>query len=482
MAEATAYRNELNQLRGSRNQAVRTAAVMNMLAEVAGGRKRKGPCVMTETTPIILQEYLELHAADLADRLQRLEPEEARALLRQLPAAKAAAALTELDADRVADLLGAFESAQLAEIIEAVAPADAADLLLSLPPGVRRETLAKLPASSAESVRALLRYPEDTAGGIMSNRFIALGEAMSVEEVRELLRARAQEERTESIAYLYVTDAQQRLVGIVSMRDLVFRRAERRMNEIMNREVKFVRVDTDQEELARQFEHYHYLGLPVLDAAGKLMGVVKASDALEVAREEATEDMQLMVGLSGQERALTPWRKSIRTRLPWLYINLATAFLAALMVGVFEDTIAQWTALAIFLPIVAGQGGNAGMQTLTVIIRDLALGELAPGDGRRALRKEIILGLLNGLAIGVVVGLIGWWWKGSLTLGIVVGVAMLLNQLAGAMSGVLIPLGLRALRLDPALASSIFLTTVTDVGGFFFFLGLATLGLKWLGV
>jgi magnesium transporter len=239
------------------------------------------------------------------------------------------------------------------------------------------------------------------------------------------------------------------------MRDLVFRRSERRMNEIMNREVKFVRVDTDREELARQFEHYYYLGLPVLDATGRLVGVVKASDALEVAREEANEDMQLMVGLSGQEHALTPWKKSIRTRLPWLYINLATTFLAALMVGVFEDSIAQWTALAIFLPIVAGQRGNAGMQTLTVIIRDLALGELAPGDGRRASRKEIILGLLNGLAIGVVVGAIGWWWKGSFTLGIVVGVAMLLNQLAGAMFGVLIPLGLRALRLDPALASSI---------------------------
>jgi len=299
--------------------------------------------------------------------------------------------------------------------------------------------------------------------------------------VRDLLRGRAQEERTEDIAYLYVTDAAQRLVGIVSLRDLVFRRAERRMGEIMNREVKFVRADADQEELARQFEHYHYLGLPVLDAEGKLVGVVKASDALEVAAKEATEDMQLMVGLSGEERALTPWQHSIKRRLPWLYINLGTAFLAAFVVGLFEDAIAKWTALAIFLPIVAGQGGNAGMQTLTVIIRDLALGELAPGDGRRALVKEIILGLLNGLAIGVVVGLIGWWWKGSLTLGVVACGAMLLNQLAAAASGVLIPLGLKSLRLDPALASSIFLTTVTDVAGFFFFLGLATMGLKWLG-
>lgn len=186
-----------------------------------------------------------------------------------------------------------------------------------------------------------------------------------------------------------------------------------------------------------------------------------------------------MVGLSGEEHASTPWPNSVKRRLPWLYINLGTAFLAAFVVGLFEHTIAQWTALAVFLPIVAGQGGNAGMQTLTVIIRDLALGELAPGDGRRALLKEILLGLLHGVAIGLVVGLIGWLWKGSLLLGVVAGAAMLLNQLAAAISGVLIPLGLRAFRLDPALASSIFLTTVTDVAGFFFFLGLATAGLKW---
>jgi len=436
---------------------------------------------MNDTTPVYLEEYLKLHAADLADRLQRLAVEEAHALLRELPADKAAAALAEVEEAKLPELLTAFDAGQLAGILQRIAPDDAADLLQQLSPAARREALAKLPVESADGLRALLRYPEDSAGGVMTNRFIALREDMTVEEVRELLRARAQEERSEDIAYLYVTDAAQRLVGIVSLRDLVFRRAERRMGEIINRDVKFVRADADQETVAQQFEHYHYLGLPVLDADGKLVGVVKASDALEVAAREATEDMQLMVGLSGEERALTPWQHSVKRRLPWLYINLATAFLAAFVVGLFEDTIAKWTALAIFLPIVAGQGGNAGMQTLTVIIRDLALGELAPGDGRRALVKEIILGLLNGLAIGIVVGLIGWWWKGSLMLGLVACAAMLLNQLAAAMSGVLIPLGLKSLRLDPALASSIFLTTVTDVAGFFFFLGLATAGLKWFG-
>ncbi len=437
---------------------------------------------MNETMPVPLEEYLELHPADLADRLQRLDADDAHALLQQLPAKKVAAALAEVEQDRLPDFLGTFDAAQLAKILSYLAPDVAADLLQQLAAGIRRDALAKLPGEFAEGVRKLLRYPEDTAGGVMTNRFIALRDEMTVEEVRELLRARAQEERTEDIAYLYVTDPDQHLVGVVSLRDLVFRRAERRMNEIVNRDVKFVRVDTDQENLVQQFERYHYLGLPVLDADGRLMGAVKASDVLEVAAKEATEDMQLMVGLSGEEHTSTPWQQSIRGRLPWLYINLATAFLAAFVVGLFENTIARWTALAIFLPIVAGQGGNAGMQTLTVIIRDLALGEISPGDGRRALLKEITLGLLNGLAIGVAVGLIGWLWKGSILLGVVAGAAMLLNQLAAAAAGVMIPLGLKTVRLDPALASSIFLTTVTDVAGFFFFLGLASLGLRWLAV
>ena len=436
---------------------------------------------MNPSSPIFLDEFLKLHPADLADRLQRLELDEARAVLPLLPPALGAAALAEIEPDRQHELLMALPPPELSPLLAELAPNIVADLVSDLSPHGRRAALEALPAEQRQRVQTLLRYAPDTAGGVMSNRFIALRSDMTVEQVRELLRDRAQEERTEDIAYLYVTDPEQRLTGIVSLRDLVFRRAERRMDEILNREVKFVRVTDDQEELARQFEHYHYLGLPVLDGEGRLVGVVKASDALDVASKEATEDMQLMVGLSGEEHALTPWRQSIRVRLPWLYINLATAFLAAFVVGLFENTIAKWTALAVFLPIVAGQGGNAGMQTLTVIIRDLALGELAPGDGRRALAKELTLGLLNGLAIGLVVGLIGWWWKGSPVLGLVAGAAMVLNQLAAAMSGVLIPLGLKSLRLDPALASSIFLTTVTDVAGFFFFLGLATLGLKWLG-
>jgi magnesium transporter len=435
---------------------------------------------MAEPTPAFVSEFIQLHPADLADRLQRLQLDEAQQILSELPPSLAAGALAEMEKDRQKELLTALPVEKIRPVLMDLSPDLVADFLHVLPPGERRTLLEGMPADSRQRVQALLRYPADSAGGIMSDRFIVLKDAMTVEEVRELLRAEAQEERREDVAYLYVTDVSGRLVGIVSLHDLVFRRNDRRMGEIMNRDVKFLRVDDDQEKTAQQFEHYHYLGLPVLERDGRLVGVVRASDALEVAQAEATEDMQLMVGLSGEERTQTPWRRSIRHRLPWLFVNLATAFLAALVVGMFESTIAQWTALAAFLPVIAGQGGNAGMQTLTIIVRDLALGEISSGDGYRALRKEMILGLCNGLAIGVVVGVIGWVWKDSFALGLVAFAAMLLNQIAAAFAGVAIPFGLKAVRVDPALASSIFVTTVTDVAGFFFFLGLALLALRWL--
>jgi magnesium transporter len=436
---------------------------------------------MPDTIPAYLHEFLRLHPADLADRLQRLSLEEAQRILPELPADLAASALAELEHDRQRELLSALPTQKLAPLLAELPPKLVAEVLPSLEPIARRAALSALPGDQRERVQGLLRYAPDTAGGIMSDRFIALRDDMTVEQVRELLREQAQEERIEDVAYLYVTDTGGRLVGVVSLRDLLFRRSERRMTEIMNRGVQFLNATDDQEKTALQFEHYHYLGLPVLDTAGRLVGVVKATDALEVAQAEATEDMQLMVGLSGEERALTPWPTAIRRRLPWLYINLVTAFLAASVVNLFEGTIAKWTALAVFLPIIAGQGGNAGMQTLTVIVRDLALGEISVGDGRRALAKEMMLGLVNGLAIGVVVGLIGWWWKASPALGFVAFAAMLLNQLSAAFAGVAIPFGLKALRVDPALASSIFVTTVTDVAGFFFFLGLALLAMRWFG-
>jgi magnesium transporter len=419
-----------------------------------------------------------LHPADVADQLQRMPLEEALATLRQFSKADAAAVLAELDEELRPRLIEGLSSPELAGIITQLDHNAAADVVAQLPHERRPEVMAGLPTEEKRKVDTLLIYPPDTAGGIMSDQFIQLDVNQTVDQCLQMLQGKA-DETEGGISYLYVTNETGCLVGIVSMRDLVFRGRQRTIGDIMSREVKHVSVNDDQEKIAQLFEHYHYLALPVLDRDGRLRGVVSARQVMDVMQEEATEDMQLMVGLSGEERALTPWQKSIRGRLPWLCINLATAFLAAAVVGAFESTIAKWTALAIFLPIVAGQGGNAGVQTLTVIIREMALGEMTIGDGRKAFIKEAILGILNGIAIGILVGVIGWFWKGSILLGVVVGVAMLLNMIAAALSGVLVPYTLKALRIDPALASSIMVTTVTDVAGFFFFLGLAAVAMQF---
>ena len=419
-----------------------------------------------------------LHPADVADQLQRMPLEEALATLRHFSKADAAAVLAELDEELRPRLIDGLSSPELAGIITQLDHNAAADVVSQLPQERRPEVMAGLPTEEKKKVDTLLVYPPDTAGGIMSDQFIQLDVDQTVDQCLQMLQGKA-DETEGGISYLYVTNEAGRLVGIVSMRDLVFRGRQRTIGEVMSRDVKHVSVDDDQEKIAQLFEHYHYLALPVLDRDGRLRGVVSARQVMDVMQEEATEDMQLMVGLSGEERALTPWQKSIRGRLPWLCINLATAFLAAAVVGAFESTIAKWTALAIFLPIVAGQGGNAGVQTLTVIIREMALGEMTIGDGRKALVKEAILGILNGIAIGILVGVIGWFWKGSVVLGVVVGVAMLLNMVAAALSGVLVPYTLKAFRIDPALASSIMVTTVTDVAGFFFFLGLAAVAMQF---
>jgi len=423
-------------------------------------------------------DFKNLHPADVADQLQRMPVEEALAALRQFSKADAAAVLAELDEELRPRLIEGLSSPELAGIITQLDHDEAADVVSELPAERRPEVMAGLPTEEKKQVDTLLVYPPDTAGGIMTDQFIQLDVDQTVEQCLQMLQGKA-DETEGGISYLYVTNEAERLVGIVSMRDLVFRGRQRTIGEVMNREVKHVSVEDDQEKIAQLFEHYHYLALPVLDREGRLVGIVSARQVMDVMQAEATEDMQLMVGLSGEERALTPWQQSIKGRLPWLCINLATAFLAAAVVGVFEGTIAKWTALAVFLPIVAGQGGNAGVQTLTVIIREMALGEMTIGDGRKALIKEVILGVLNGIAIGVLVGVIGWFWKGSVLLGVVVGVAMLLNMVAAALSGVLVPYTLKAMRIDPALASSIMVTTVTDVAGFFFFLGLAAIAMQW---
>lgn len=419
--------------------------------------------------------------ADLADRLERLPDEDAREIMRDLPVSEAAAVLAELHPEEAAQLLEGVRPSQIAAWLRPLPPNVVADTVVSLPAERRDEVLAALPPEKAKAVAALLLYSPDSAGGIMDDRFIAVQADVRVDECLAGLRETGLQ-RTDDISYVYVTDAMQHLVGVVSLRDLVFAPGDKRVSEVMNREVGLLRVHDDQEEIARQIQRYRFLALPVIDESERLVGVVKIRDALRIAESEATEDMQLMVGLSGEERIGTPWRQSIAKRLPWLGVNLGTAMGAATVVALFEDTIARWTALVVFLPLISAVAGNAGIQALTVIVRDLALGEVTAGDAMRALRKELAVGLVNGVVLGMAIGLIGFGWKGSILLGLVAGLAMLLNQILGALSGVVIPFGLRRCKIDPALASSIFVTTLTDTIGFLVFLGLAALAIQIFGI
>jgi magnesium transporter len=284
----------------------------------------------------------------------------------------------------------------------------------------------------------------------------------------------------EMVFYLYVVDERRHLVGVVSLRRLLLVAPDTPLKRIMTADLISARVDMDQEEVARQVAAYNLLAIPVVDAENKLVGIITVDDVIDVIKDEATEDIYRLAGVAGDERAFTPAAESLRKRLPWLGINLVTAFLAASIVALFEGTIGLFPALAVFMPIVAGMGGNAGTQTLTVIVRGIALGELTWSNSRKALLKEALVGMGNGVVLGVVAAVVVWAWRGNPTLGLLLGLAMVINMFVAATAGTLVPLGLRAANVDPALASSVFITTMTDMFGFFSFLGLATVFARYL--
>jgi magnesium transporter len=284
----------------------------------------------------------------------------------------------------------------------------------------------------------------------------------------------------DSAYYLFVTDTDGLLIGVVGLRDLVVALPETTVEAMMDPNVISVPVTADQEDCARILSRYGFLALPVVDEAGRLVGVITADDLIEVAEDEATEDMYRMVGISGEERVFGPLHISVLRRLPWLAVNMVTLFIAITVVNAFEWVIAGMVALATFLPLVSGEGGNAGSQTATVIVRGLALGEVDVRDGLRALAKELAAALINGALIGLGTGLVIYLWRGEVIIALAAATAMILNFLMGATAGVLVPLGLKVLKVDPALASAAFVTAFTDTLGFLFFLGIATLLMQWI--
>jgi magnesium transporter len=423
------------------------------------------------------------HPADLAQlfsELQHKDRHSAFSLLVERNPRLAMEALSELGPETGATLVADRPAEEVVKLIQELPSDDAAAVIDYLPEELSAEVLElmqKRPAGG--EVGELLEYDEQTAGRIMNPKVFALSEDMTAGEAISAL----QESRdVEVVFYLYVVDARRHLVGVVSLRRLLLVSPSTPLKRIMTTDLISVRSEMDQEEVARQVASYNLLAIPVVDEENKLVGVITVDDIIDVIKDEATEDVYRLAGVSGDDRVFTSPGDSLRKRLPWLMVNLGTAFVAALVVSRFEDTIQLVVALAVFMPVVAGMGGNAATQTLTVIVRGIALGELTWGNTRKALLKEAAVGAGNGLACGVIGGIIAWLAYGNPVLGLILGMAMIINMFVAAVAGTLIPLTLRALKIDPALASAVFITTLTDVFGFFSFLGLATLFLRHLHV
>jgi magnesium transporter len=420
------------------------------------------------------------HPADLAQIFSELpdkDREAAFSLLAERNGRLAMEAISELGPEAGAALLATRSAEDIAKLAQEIPSDDAAALIDYLPEELSVAVLDLMRPKESGVVEGLLEYDEQTAGRIMNPQVFALNEDLTVgEAITELQNNRD----VEMVFYLYVVDERGHLVGVVSLRRLLLVSPETPLKRIMTADLISARVDMDQEEVARQVAAYNLLAIPVVDEENKLVGSITVDDIIDVIKDEATEDIYRLAGVAGDERAFTPAGESFRKRLPWLGVNLVTAFLAALVVGLFEGTIAKVAAIAMFMPVVAGMGGNAGMQTLTVIVRGIALGELTWTNARKALLKEIAVGVGNGAVLGVVAALIAWMMRENMALGLVLGASMIINMFVAATAGTLVPLGLRAANIDPALASSVFITTLTDICGFFAYLGLATVFAAYL--
>ena len=415
-----------------------------------------------------LDLFNDLHPADQGEVLVALYPESKDTLLEALSPEDTAQVLEHLDPEEAAKVMEDIQRETLSTILDKAGPDVAADIIKQLPEEQSQEVLDTMTAS--EDVIALLRYPDETAGGLMTTDFPSVREDTTAANALDILRI--QGAMVENIGSLFVVDHEGKLVGSLSVTRLALARPSAIISDIMDRDVISVPVGTDQEESARLMDRYNLNYLPVIEQGQKLVGLILVEDVVDVLQEEATEDMYRISGL-GRERLFGPLKSSVTRRLPWLFVNLGTTVLAALVISLFESTIEGLVILAVFLPMVAGQGGIGGTQTLTLVVRGMALGEIFRDRGYRLLTRELALGLMHGVLLGVAAGVLAWVWKGNATLGLVLGIAMMGNMVVAGLTGAGVPLMLRKLGMDPAVSAAVFVTTVTDVLGFLLFLGLA---------
>ncbi len=415
----------------------------------------------------------ELEPADLADVLAALHDDERLEAVRILPPEVSANALAELPEDvHAEETLAALDPEQAADIVEELEDDDAADLLGELEPEEQKRILGRVEEEDRAEVEDLLRYDEETAGGIMTAHLVTVRDNDTADQA--LTKIRQQADVVEDFYQVFVVDAMERLVGILPLKALVLSAPARPVREIMEGADNMVHPDLDQEEVARIMARYDLPAVPVVDANGKLLGRVTFDDVSDVMEEEHTEDLLRFSGVAADEGLGVALKTAVRTRLPWLYLNLFTAFLAAAVVVYFKEEIQRTVLLAALMPIIAGLGGNAGTQSLAVTVRRLALGLISRRQGLEGVAKEALIGATNGLAVGLAIALVTLAVGEDPRLGLLVFLAMTFNVFVAGTAGAFIPIVLEKIGVDPAVASSVFVTSLTDIAGFAFLLGLAS--------
>jgi magnesium transporter len=419
---------------------------------------------------VFVRRAHDFEPADLADVLSALDEQDRLTVVQALPAELSSQALAEMPEEAHAEeTLAALAPEQAAEIVEELDDDDAADILGTLEPAEQERILSEV--EDRAEVDRLLRYDEETAGGRMTTHTVTVRDTATVSAALDDIRRQAEE--VEDFYQVFVIDGNGRLVGLLPFKDLVISKPDRRVRDFMAPADISVPPDLDQEEVARLMARYNLPSVAVVDEAGRLLGRVTFDDVIDVVEAETTEDLLKFGGVPADEELAAGWREAVRSRLPWLYVNLLTAFLAGGVVYLFQGTVQRTVALAVWMPIIAGMGGNAGTQALAVTVRRLALGLIPTHLFARVVGKEALVGIFNGLAIGLVVGLVAALLGEGPRLGLVVFLAMTGNLLVAGFAGAFIPVVLERLGIDPAIASSIFVTTFTDVCGFLLLLGLA---------
>lgn len=418
------------------------------------------------------------HPVDLLEAIHKLDDEDAKIILNRFPDETLGRILEEEKDEERYDFLSQFSKSRQKEILEEMSTDEIVDFVATLNEQQEEEVLSNLNIEDLEDVKELMQYDPDTAGGIMTTEFISIRQNKTVLKTLEYLQQNGHE--AEMAFYMYVVDKEDHLKGVVSVRDIITSKFDVKIEDITNPNVVSLNINDDQEVIAAIFDKYDYIMLPVVDDNNVIKGIVTVDDVIDIIQEETTEDMHLLAGVDGDEKVDSNIIESIRSRLPWLVINLITAILAASVVSRFSATIEAVVALAAINPIIAGMGGNAGNQSMTIVVRAIALNELNGENAKKVFFKELIVGMISGLTIGLLIGIGCQIVYGNFFLGIVTALSMLLNLIIATMVGYLVPVILVKFKVDPALASSIFVTTCTDCFGFFIFLSLATIVLPYI--